>query len=984
MLKKAFAVLLAFVLLATVFPVNVMAADDEPQEEPQFTEIRTVEELYKVNLNLAGNYRLMNDIDLTEATAQGGDWDFGGRGWEPIGSNGNYGKNNPFTGVFDGNGYKIKGMYINIISRYSKISDNLPKTITNINEIYLGLFSANSGTIKNLTVSGGIYGKGYLHYAGGIVGTNIGGIIENCVNDCDLLLDRASGYTHFWSGIAGTSSGGTISRCFNRGAVTIEAGGEPAGNGWYYASGITYGNNVGENPTITNCYNTGLIYAHTDYLYYSDHAHAYGISKYGIISNCYNIGSIGPGGLKNKYAISESGFITNCYYLDGRGEGTDGTKSLTPAQMKMQMMYNGFDFDNVWFIDSNCDYPYPQLRTNPVYQYELVGLELDDIQLDKGDVTGLTVKYIPDYTTDPKTVTWTSSDDSIASVDENGTVTAHKKGTATITVTSDNGVQASCVVTVLVPMTEITFEKSEVTIPRGARQNVNFTVLPSDTTDTYTVTSSDPEIATVDIIGNVTALKVGTAVITVKSSRGLEQSCVVTVNSPASSITVSESSKTLFAGRAFDLTAELSPKDTTDGITWTSSDESVAAVTPEGRVTAVAKGKAVITATADSGASAECEVTVESDIAATTIYLAYQETEYSGSEKTPEVNVYYNGEKLVENTDYSLSYVNNINAGKASVYITSLYDGTDIEKNFTINPVSVKVADISYKLFVTYTGSPLTALEEVTYQALRLAEGTDYEVSYENNVNAGTATLTVTGKGNYCDSAVKTFTVMPKSIASTTVSLETDSYRFDGSAKCPTVTVRDGEKVLTENVDYELNYSDNTHVGDAVVTVTGIGNYSGATNTGFKIYPKSISDAVFTLGNTVFACDGTEKCPEVRIEDNGVVLTEGVDYIVEYRNNKDAGTATVTVTGQNDYTGTLTAEFTIVQIGDVDRNGTVDIQDVTVLQRHLAEFVNADGSPIIDEADEEMLKIADVNRDGIVTIFDVTTIQRYLAEMIDL
>ena len=84
------------------------------------------------------------------------------------------------------------------------------------------------------------------------------------------------------------------------------------------------------------------------------------------------------------------------------------------------------------------------------------------------------------------------------------------------------------------------------------------------------------------------------------------------------------------------------------------------------------------------------------------------------------------------------------------------------------------------------------------------------------------------------------------------------------------------------------------------------------------------------------------------------------------------------------YYGTIATEFEIIKIGDVNMNGQIEIQDVTVLQRHLAEFVNADGSPIIDEADEEMLKIADVNRDGIVTIFDVTTIQRYLAEMIDL
>ena len=311
-------------------------------------------------------------------------------------------------------------------------------------------------------------------------------------------------------------------------------------------------------------------------------------------------------------------------------------------------------------------------------------------------------------------ISWTSSDDSIASVDENGVVTAHKKGNATITATGFGDVQASCTVQVLVPMTAITLP---------FKWDVR--ALTSDTTDTYTVTSSDTNVATVDRFGNVTAKKIGTAVITVHSSRGLEQTCVITVNSPASSIIISDESKNLFVGKSFTLTTEMSPKDSTDSITWTSTNEDVAVVTPDGQVTAIAKGSATIIATADSGVSAVCEVSAESDISATTIYLAYQETEYDGSEKLPEVSVYYNGEKLVENTDYVLAYLNNLNAGDASVYVTSLYDGTDAERKFTINPLTIKALDISYKSTMTYTGSPLEALEEITYQSLRLTEGTD-------------------------------------------------------------------------------------------------------------------------------------------------------------------------------------------------------------------------------------------------------------------
>ena len=196
--------------------------------------------------------------------------------------------------------------------------------------------------------------------------------------------------------------------------------------------------------------------------------------------------------------------------------------------------------------------------------------------------------------------------------------------------------------------------------------------------------------------------------------------------------------------------------------------------------------------------------------------------------------------------------------------------------------------------------------------------------------------------------------------------------------------VKLGEVTLAERTDYNVSYSKNIHAGDAVVTVTGLNNYGSATTVGCKIYPKSMSKVTVRLDKTVFAYDGTEKCPFTRVEDNGIELTEGVDYRVAFKDNQEAGIATATIIGQNDYTGTLAAEFSIIQPGDIDRNGVVNIQDVTILQFHLAEFVNSDGTPIIDEDNEEIFKIADVNHSGNVTIADVTFIQRYLAELINL
>ena len=93
--------------------MNVIAAEGKTVNSDGFIEIRTIEDLYNVRDDLTANYILMNDIDRTEATAKGGDWDFMGNGWNPIGSNDIY-SNEEFSGIFDGNGHKINGLRIDV------------------------------------------------------------------------------------------------------------------------------------------------------------------------------------------------------------------------------------------------------------------------------------------------------------------------------------------------------------------------------------------------------------------------------------------------------------------------------------------------------------------------------------------------------------------------------------------------------------------------------------------------------------------------------------------------------------------------------------------------------------------------------------------------------------------------------------------------------------------------------------------------------
>ena len=211
----------------------------------------------------------------------------------------------------------------------------------------------------------------------------------------------------------------------------------------------------------------------------------------------------------------------------------------------------------------------------------------------------------------------------------------------------------------------------------------------------------------------------------------------------------------------------------------------------------------------------------------------------------------------------------------------------------------------------TYDGTAKEPSVTVKDGTKTLTSGTDYTVSYSNNTNVGTATVTITGKGNYSGTVTKTFTISAKSISSTTVTLGTTSYTYDGTAKKPSVTVKDGTKTLTSGADYTVTYSNNTNAGTATVTITGKGNYKGTASKTFTINAKSISSTTVTLGATSYTYDGTAKKPSVTAKDGSTTLTNGTDYTVTYYNNTNVGTATVTVTGKGNYTGTASKTFTI-------------------------------------------------------------------------
>ena len=249
-----------------------------------------------------------------------------------------------------------------------------------------------------------------------------------------------------------------------------------------------------------------------------------------------------------------------------------------------------------------------------------VSLDKTEIVLVEGSNQTLTATVEPTNATN-KGVTWSSDHEAVATVDQNGTVTAVKAGTATIMVTTADGSKtAACEVTVNAPtkpVTNVTLEPTTLTLEAGSTGKLTATVEPSDATNqTVTWSSNNEQVATV-ADGTVTAVKEGTAAITVKTADGNYQAtCAVTVkpqNVLVTHISVTGTAS-LYVGDTAKLTAKVEPTNATNpAVTWSSNNESVATVGTDGTVTAVSAGTATITATAkdSSGISGRLEVTVQ-------------------------------------------------------------------------------------------------------------------------------------------------------------------------------------------------------------------------------------------------------------------------------------------------------------------------------------------------------------------------------------
>ena len=196
-----------------------------------------------------------------------------------------------------------------------------------------------------------------------------------------------------------------------------------------------------------------------------------------------------------------------------------------------------------------------------------------------------------------------------------------------------------------------------------------------------------------------------------------------------------------------------------------------------------------------------------------------------------------------------------------------------------------------------------------------LTEGTDYEITYDGDlINAGTVKLTVTGIGVYTGSVETTYNIQKLSMSNASFSVAPAYYT--GSEVTPEVTVTHSGKILVKDRDFIVTYHNNiepsSYYNSPWVGIDGIGNYQGYVTKSFTINRADISSCTVTLSDESLTYTGSSLRPTVTVKSGDKELTLNQDYYVSYRNNWDAGTASVIVNGSGNYTGSVTKDFQIV------------------------------------------------------------------------
>ena len=604
---------------------------------------------------------------------------------------------------------------------------------------------------------------------------------------------------------------------------------------------------------------------------------------------------------------------------------------------------------------------------NPVKE---IKLDKDSAEVQVGKTLTLTATISPSDATD-KTVTWSSSDKAVATVDSKGVVTAVKPGTATITASAkgkDGDVKATCTVKVTAAVTGVSLDRSDASLKVGESLTLTATVSPAEATKRdVTWSSSDTSVATVSDTGVVSAVKAGSATITATTAEGgFKATCNVKVSAPSvTGVSLDRSEASLKVGESVTLSASVSPSDAANrSVTWSSSDSSVASVDGNGVVTAAKAGKATIKVTTDDGGfKASCTVTVSAP-SVTGVSLDRSEASLkvgesvtlsatvSPSDASNRNVTWSSSDSSVASVDGS-GVVSAAKAGKATITVTTEDGGFKASCTVTVaapgvSGVSLDQNDVSLSVgesvTLSATVSPDNASDRsVSWSSSDSSVATVSDKGAVKAVGGGTATITVTtNDGGYSDSC--TVRVSKPVIEVTGVSLDADDVSLSvGESFGLTATVKPSD-AADKGVSWSSSDSSVASVNGSgsvvakgkgtatIIVTTDDGGYSASCTVRVSQPVSGVSldasDVTLNAGEgfglvaSVSPSNANDKGVSWDSSDSSVASVDGSGSVVA----KGKGSATITVTTDD---GGYSASC-IVRVSQPVTGVSLDQNDMTI------------------------------------------------------
>ena len=517
---------------------------------------------------------------------------------------------------------------------------------------------------------------------------------------------------------------------------------------------------------------------------------------------------------------------------------------------------------------------------------------------------------------------------------------------------------------------EVKFEQKNYNFVPGKEIQLKLMNLPANVKETdFTLTSLNTDIVTVDENRVATAVAKGTTRI-VATYENYSCSCFVVVKD--SDFVVSEIADQYYTGTQIKPVVEVRDNKTllkegvhytlkyvnnTNAADKTAKKAPAVIITGKGNYTGKITKTFTILPYNANGALVEAKLSQEFFVETSKV-------------QKPVPVITFNGKKLTYKKDYTYSYPDTTEGAyqkegsyKVHVDFINNFSGSKDLTCTIKNGLLISKAKIQKIPDMNYTGAQVKPVPVVTYNNVELTPGIDFTCTYSKNIPVGTATIKITGIGQYFGTTHVTFKIVGTDISKAEV-IGLEDCVYTGSAVAPKIDVSldGGETFLSSSKDYKIIYENCHNVGTAKMTIIGTGGYQGTIKKTYKITPYDIEKnegvRIRNLPTEGTVVPYTKKGAQLPVAPTfyGKAMDLSKDVTVTYSNNKkvalstDEKAPTVTIKGKGNFKGTITIAYTIRQenLSDI----SITVPDV-VYQNKAGKFVS---SPVIVDASGQKLK----------------------------